>query len=331
MVSMILRLSVAFVFSIVGSVAAQESPLASAKPVPRMQAVPMPHHITSFQFDGRELTACHYNPADRRVFWYPIRGNRDISLTRMGHPHDPLTHSHHNSVWISHADVDGVNFWADYGKDLGRIVNVEISREGYEESDEYAAMRMVNHWQRESDGSLVMTEIRRTEVRPLKGAASWLMIVDMEFAPDKGKTVTIRPSAFGMIGVRMARSIGVIDGGGRILNSESQVNEKAMFRLPARWCDYSGRITNEADGFAGVSLFNHPSNPQNPTPYHVRDDGWMLPCLNLESSIEVSEQKKLRLRYAIWVHDGLVDAREIESAWKTFVDLPVVNLTPQKK
>ena len=187
MVSMILRLSVAFVFSIVGCVAAQESPLASAKPVPRMQAVPLPHHITSFQLDGRELTACHYNPADRRVFWYPIRGNRDISLTRMGHPHDPLTHSHHNSVWISHADVDGVNFWADYGKDLGRIVNVEISREGYEESDEYAAMRMVNRWQRESDGSLVMTEIRRTEVRPLKGAASWLMIVDMEFAPDKGK------------------------------------------------------------------------------------------------------------------------------------------------
>ena len=129
----------------------------------------------------------------------------------------------------------------------------------------------------------------------------------------------------------MARSIGVIDGGGRILNSESQVNEKAMFRLPARWCDYSGRITNEAEGFAGVSLFNHPSNPQNPTPYHVRDDGWMLPCLNLESSIEVSEQKKLRLRYAIWVHDGLADAREIESAWKTFVDLPVVNLTPQEK
>lgn len=328
---MILRLSVAIVLSIVGSVAAQESPLASAKPVPRMQAIPLPHHITSFQLDGRELTACHYNPADRRVFWYPIRGNREISLTRMGHPHDPLTHSHHNSVWISHADVDGVNFWADYGKDLGRIVNVEISREGYEESDEYAAMRMVNHWQRESDGSLVMTEIRRTEVRPLKGAASWLMIVDMEFAPDKGKTVTIRPSAFGMMGVRMARSIGVIDGGGRILNSESQINEKAMFRLPARWCDYSGRINNDADGFAGVSLFNHPSNPQNPTPYHVRDDGWMLPCLNLESPIEVSEQKKLRLRYAIWVHDGLASAEEIESAWKTFVDLPVVNLTPQKK
>jgi len=328
---MILRLSVAFVFSIVGCVAAQESPLASAKPVPRMQAVPMPHHITSFQLDGRELTACHYDPADRRVFWYPIRGSRDVSLTRMGHPHDPLTHSHHNSVWISHADVDGVNFWADYGKDLGRIVNVEISREGYEESDEYATMRMVNHWQRESDGSLVMTEIRRTEVRPLKGAASWLMIVDMEFAPDKGKTVTIRPSAFGMMGVRMARSIGVIDGGGRILNSEEQINEKAMFRLPARWCDYSGRITNEAEGFAGISLFNHPSNPQNPTPYHVRDDGWMLPCLNLESPIEVSEQKKLRLRYAIWVHDGLASAEEIESAWKTFNGLPVVDLAPKKK
>jgi hypothetical protein len=30
--------------------------------VPRMQAVPLPHHVTSFQLDGRELTACHFEP-----------------------------------------------------------------------------------------------------------------------------------------------------------------------------------------------------------------------------------------------------------------------------
>ena len=66
---MILRLSVAIVLSIVGSVAAQESPLASAKPVPRMQAIPLPHHITSFQLDGRELTVLDH--AARRI---PVAG-----------------------------------------------------------------------------------------------------------------------------------------------------------------------------------------------------------------------------------------------------------------
>lgn len=319
-------------FQLLSSIAfAAENPLPSAKPVPRVQAVPMPHHITSFQLDGRELTACHYDPADRRVFWHPIRGSRDISITRIGHPHDPLTHSHHNSVWISHADVDGVNFWGDYGKDLGRIVNVEVSREGYTDSDEFASMQMVNHWIREEDKSVMLIETRRTEVRPLDGAKSWFLIVDLEYKAPKGKATTFKPSAFGLLGVRMAKTIGVIDGGGRILNSEGQVNEKAMFRLPARWCDYAGRLTNDDDGFAGITLMNHPSNPQSPTPYHVRDDGWMLPCLNFETSIEVNDAKPLRLRYGLWVHDGIATQAQSEEMWKQFAALPLADLVLVKK
>jgi hypothetical protein len=308
----------------------QEVSLPDTNPVPRMQAVPLPHQIISFQLDGRELTACHFDSADRRVFWYPVRSSRDVSLTRMGHPHDPLTHSHHNSVWISHADVDGVNFWGDSGKSLGQIANMEISREGYEDSNEFAAMRMVNYWKGE-DGRVMLIEKRRTEVRPLDGAKSWLMIVDIDFAAPAKTTTTFKPSGFGLMAVRMAKSIGVHDGGGRILNSEGLVNEKAMFRLPTRWCDYSGRITNDADGFAGIALLNHPINPQNPTPYHVRDDGWMGACLNLESAIEVGEGKKLRLRYALWVHDGVTTQQRTEAIWKTFADLPLVSLDAPKK
>lgn len=320
-----------FLFLTAGLAAAAEPPIPLAKPVPRVQAVPMPHHITSFQLDGRELTACHYDPADRRVFWHPIRSSRDISLTRMGHPHDPLGHSHHNSVWISHADADGVNFWGDHGKGLGRIVNAEVSREGYEDGDEFAAMRMVNHWKKDDDGSLMLVEVRRTEIRPLNGARSWFMIVDLELAAPKGRTTTFKPSGFGLMAVRMAKSIGVHDGGGRILNSEGQVDEKAMFRLPARWCDYSGRITNEADGFAGVTLMNHPRNPQSPTPFHVRDDGWMGACLNLESAIEVTDEKRLRLRYGLWAHDGAPAQQEAEARWQQFAALPLADLNPPAK
>ena len=29
----------------------------------------------------------------------------------MGHPHDPVGHSHHNSVWIAHESVNGESFW----------------------------------------------------------------------------------------------------------------------------------------------------------------------------------------------------------------------------
>ena len=44
-----------------------------------------------------------------------------LALTRMKHPHDPVTHSHHNSVWFSHQSVGDADFWSDNG---GRIAHV---------------------------------------------------------------------------------------------------------------------------------------------------------------------------------------------------------------
>ena len=295
--------------------------------------MPLPHHVTSFQLDGRELTALHFGPQEPRPFWYPIRSSRDASLTRMGHPHDPLTHSHHNSVWIGHSLVNDLDFWTDVAKRRGRIVNVEVSREGYEDTDEFAAMRTVNQWISEENQSVQLVEVRRTEIRPLDGAKSWLMVIDLEFSPPKGRTATFGATSFGLVAVRMARSIGVHDGGGRILNSEGQVNEEQVFRKPARWCDYSGRITNDPDGLAGITLMSHPINPHHPTAFHVRNDGWMGCCLSLDSPVEVTENKKLRVRYALWVHDGVASQEQCEAQWRGFAALPVVDLwaKPAKK
>src|SRR5688572_21613305 len=104
------------------------------KLVPKMQALPLPNHEVSFQRDGEELTRYYFGPDLRQPFLYPIIGPSGRSLTRMGHPHDPESHSHHNSVWISHNDVNGVSFWDDRAK--GRIVHQRVER--FEDSDEFA-------------------------------------------------------------------------------------------------------------------------------------------------------------------------------------------------
>jgi hypothetical protein len=305
--------------------------LPSALRVPSMQAVPLPQSITSFQLHGRELTAMHFDAGDMRPFWYPMLGSKGISLVRMGHPHDPQSHSHHNGVWISHNKVNGLDFWGDHTKPevQGRIINTAVPTEAYSDSDEGATMQMINHWVKAADGSVQLIETRRSEVRPLDGLKSWLLLIDLEYAAPKGMTTVFEPSYFGLVGVRMAKSIGVHDGGGRVLNSEGQLNEAGTFRKPARWCDYSGRICNDDDGFAGITLMNHPANPQSPTPFHVRDDGWMCACLTSEEpalSIEVTETKKLRLRYALWVHDGVPTLAQGEAMWQQFAAMPLADL-----
>src|SRR4030095_6311418 len=91
-----------------------------------MKAVPEAHDEVSFQRAGVEIARYHYRPEQKRPFVFPIIGPSGRSLTRMGHPHDPETHSHHNSVWISHQNVNGTNFWEDRG--FARIAHQRVRR-----------------------------------------------------------------------------------------------------------------------------------------------------------------------------------------------------------
>lgn len=298
---------------------AQELPY--AKPIPAVEVEPQPHHQAVFRRWGKELTRYHFDPADRRPFLYPLVGPSGLSLTRMGHPHDPVTHSHHNSAWISHHSVDRVNFWGDHGPNLGRIVHQRI--EQFTDGDESAALLAVNHWNNGTETLLV--ERRRIEVRPTADDQQ-LIVIDLEFTAEK-RPITLGKSPFGLIGVRMRKSIGVNDGGGQIRNSEGAVGEKGtdgqngVFWKPARWCDYSGPVTEKA--VEGITLFDHPSNPNHPTIFHVRDDGWMGASLTFDADRTIDVGSPLRLRYGLFVHAGVPAVKELDVAWKHFAQLAV--------
>jgi len=277
----------------------------------------------------RELTRYHFDPADRRPFLFPITGPSGLSLTRMGHPHDPVGHSHHNSVWISHHVVNGINFWGDRGPNLGRIVPQRI--EQIEDADDEARLTAVNHWVNEKTGEVLLEERRRIHVRPLANN-EFLTVIDLEFTAPK-QPATFDKTPFGLIGVRMRKSIGVHDGGGLIRNSEGAQGEKGtdgrattsesggVFWKPARWCDYSGPTSKTAS--EGVTLFDHPSNPNHPTVFHVRDDGWMGASLTFDAPRTLEPDTKLRLRYGFYAHAGTPTLAEIDQHWKSFTELTV--------
>jgi hypothetical protein len=302
-----------------------EIDLPSARPVPDVQVLPLPYHQASFQHQGAELTRYHFDPSLRRPFLYPVAGPEGRSLTRMGHPRDPVSHSHHNSIWISHEKVQGVNFWADQGK--ARIVCQRV--EQYEDGPQDAWLVSVNAWQ-DAEGKTLMSERRRVSVQWL-GGGQYVILIDLQLEAPDSTPVTFGQSPFGLIGVRMAKTIGVHDGGGRILNSEGQVNEAQVFRKPARWVDYSGPVTSRATG--GIALMDHPANPGHPTPFHVRNDGWMGASLTFRAPLTIEPGRGLRLRYGLWIHDGIAKESEIAARWKPFAEaaLPAIGKKTSEK
>jgi hypothetical protein len=292
-----------------------------ARPVPRMQALPLPHHEISFQRDGVELTRFLFDPEDQRPFLYPLNGPSGRSLTRMGHPRDPVTHSHHNSLWLAHHDVNGVSFWGD--GDTARIRTVRV--EQFEDSNELASATVLNSWS--VTNNTLLWERRRMTVQSLANN-EWLLILDVRFDVNK-EPVTLGKTPFGLAAVRMAKSIGVNDGGGVIRNSEGGVNEAGVLWKRARWVDYSGAIASNT--IEGITFFDHPANPNHPTYFHVRNDGWMGASLTFDAARMIETNKPLQLRYGFYVHSGLQEINALEKRWATFSKTTLPNLTNPKR
>ena len=281
------------------------------KPIPEMQALPLPHDEVSIQNKGTELLRFHFGNELRRPFIYPVNGPSGLSLTRLGHPHDPHGHSHHNSVWISHHMINEIDFWGDRGENKGRIVHQKV--DSLEDSDIHAGVVSSSLW-KDPEDQIVFKERRRivAEARPER---QYLMIIDLKLEAVLPE-VTIRKTPFGMIGVRMAKSIGVNDGGGRIINSNGQINEEETFWKSARWVDYSGQIASGV--VEGLTLMDHPKNPNHPSVFHIRNDGWMGACLTFDGDRILKKGESIQLRYGIYVHSNLLTPAEMEIEWVQF-------------
>ena len=311
------RLIHTFILFLIFVIVYTPAALPVTKPVPRMQAIPLPYHQASFQRDGVEIARYHFGTSLHRPFIFPITGPSGRSLTRMGHPHDPESHSHHNSVWISHHDVGGNDFWSDGGK--GKIRHKRIVK--FEDGNQACSITTENQWLA-NQNKVLLLETRWVTTVPLDDS-EWLMIIDMEFKANE-QPVTLGKTPFGMIGVRMAKTIGVNDGGGTIRNSEGAVNERKVFWKRAKWVDYSGLITNENS--EGITLFDHPDNPNFPTYFHVRNDGWMGASLTHDGPRTIQPDKPLQLRYGLYIHSDIKPVNDIEEKWKQFTKVEPARL-----
>jgi hypothetical protein len=173
-------------------------------------------------------------------------------------------------------------------------------------------------------------ERRGVTVRSLADG-EWLLVLDLQLEAPRQPAV-LGKTPFGMVSVRMAKTIGIHDGGGTIRNSEGNVDEEGpngVFWKRARWVDYSGPIlpgTNE-----GITLFDHPANPNHPSFFHVRADGWMGSSLTFDAARTVEPGRMLRLRYGLYVHRGVPAPDAIERQWTPFSHSEIEDLPNCRK
>ena len=280
--------------------------------LPRVQIVPQPDDQVSFQVEGQERLRWHGSSRYPRPFFFPLLGPSGRTVTRMGHPAAP-DHDHHRSLWWGHQNVGGVNFWEERGGAQ------QIRQEAwvhYQDGDEDAGIVVTLGWFDAHKARLMQQQLIAV-YRPLENGEGWLEL-QTTFTPNV-EGLKLAKTNFGFLGLRVAASMSAHYGGG-LLTSATGTGEKDLFAKQAAWLDYSGPTAGNA--WEGVTWFDHKSNPNYPTSWHVRDDGWMSAAFNLRDGHELKKEAPLRLRYGFWIHAGKVNPDSISGRLARFADSP---------
>jgi len=225
------------------------------------------------EINGELFTHYRYSGAPH-VYFYPVLGPSGLPITR-NFPMEKVAgeaqdHKHHRSLWYSHGDVNGVDFWAE-APTSGTIVHDRFLE--IQSGEESGVIRSANNWV-DPDGAIVCTDERLFRVynRP-----SNERLFDFEVTLKAGdEPLVLGDTKEGSMALRLAESMRLkpteFNTGkptGHIMQNTG-TRDGDTWGKQAAWCDYSGLVNGKR---VGAAIFDHPDNPRHPTWWHVRDYG----------------------------------------------------------
>jgi hypothetical protein len=276
-------------------------------------------HGVVIKIDGQFFTEYLIRSGSKPILW-PILGPTGARMTRdfpmVNHGGELKDHVHHRSMWCTHGDINGVNFWTEKpnkpGEKMGHTDHVAFTEIT---SGPTAVVAVKNDWIA-PDGHRVCSDERRLRFGETDGAR-WIDFDialkasdgDLVFADDKE----------GFFALRVAHSICVdAKQGGKLVNSNGLTNADAWGKS-ASWVDDHGPIDGKT---VGMAIFNHPSSCRYPTYWHARTYGLIganpfgvrafTGDKTKDGSLKVAAGQSVHFRYRVLFHVG--DEREAKLA-----------------
>jgi hypothetical protein len=225
-----------------------------------------------------------------------------------GTPDEARDHKHHQSLWFTHGDVNGVDFWA-----LGRGKIVTTKVEDPVESGSEASIVLHDKWV-DPEGKTVCTDTQKlTFHKAVVVNENEVTAIDYEITIHASEgDITFGDTKEGTMAIRTHPKLR-IDKGAAAVNSEG-ITGAAIWGKRAKWVDYSGEVGGKN---VGVSIFDHPSNPRHPTWWHARAYGLVAAnpfgIHDFEKKpggtgdLKVEKGKSVTFKYRFLLHEGGAD------------------------
>lgn len=268
--------------------------------------------------DGKPFTTFYFGPETNKPYLHPLR-TAEGTLVSRSYPMETVEgetkdHPHHQGVWFTHGDVNGLDFWANaklspkHGKVvLDRIVRAQNGgKSGVIEAD----FRWVD-----PNGKALLAESRKMTF--YSDPANRTIDFDITLRALE-QPVKFGDTKEGTFAVRISDKLTEKSRGGTMLSSTGGKGMKEVWGKPSPWVDYSGTLDGKE---VGIAIFDHPENPRHPTHWHARDYGLFAANIfgdhdfysdkTRDGSLTLEPGKTLRFRYRVMVHPGVTDPAAI--------------------
>jgi Methane oxygenase PmoA len=254
----------------------------------------------------------NFAKTQKKPYFWPIHDREGQIITRplltpAGKPW--RDHPHHRGLWFAVDEVNGIKYWAE----RGTIANVSV--EPIAPSGNPARFKVVNHWL-DRKGQTLLTETTTISIY-----ANRLIAYDATLTAGK-EPVNFNDTKEGLFGFRMVDSM---KSAGHIVSSDGHQGETECWGKTFDWVDYDGPVEAK---LVGVAIFDNPHNFR-PSRYHVRSYGLFSISPFGQSAytngkypalpIILPPGANLRLRYAIYVHDGDTKAGDVAGAYRKYL------------
>jgi hypothetical protein len=264
---------------------------------------------------GDQQIAGYISDSAGRPVIYPIVGPGGHHMTRT-FPFDvplkgeKLDHPHHRSLWLTHGEVNDIDFWL-VGSRAGKI----IQRSGTAEvaADGSVVIVTENDWMTPDESKRVLADTRRFTFFNDNGRR----IIDCDFllkATDGD--VNFGDTKEGSFGMRVAGTMKVeAKQGGQITNAEGETNGDAWGKKSA-WVDYTGPVDGDT---VGITIHDHPSSFGHPCRWHVRTYGLFaanpfgvhhFTNTPRTDGVVLKDGTRMRLNYRVVLREGDFDAAQ---------------------
>ncbi len=262
--------------------------------------------------NGKEFTSFLFAKSLPKPYFYPVKAADGALVARpiVGENYKG-DHPHHKGIFVAVDEVNEIKFWGEKGKIENRSVDL-VTAEGNP-----AIMRVTNHWLNDKGGDVMI------ETTTISIYANRMLAYDIRFKMVSGD-VNFRDTKEGLFGFRLAESQREDKGGGKVTNADGKKGTKECWGQRSAWVDYTGPIEGKE---YGVTIFDHPGNFR-PSRYHVRNYGLFSISPFGESDYTSGKEPKvndvfkkdseLRLRYAIYFHNGPASANELNALASKF-------------